>query len=810
MRDSVSVPATSWLRFVGVVAALGFCGGAQWYVRHRFYWSAADAALVGGALLAALLLGKPEPGAPDPMESLSSPSRRHRYSWVYLLSAVLGFGVFAYAIWLLFVDWNHNFDLGAPLVIAGVTLWSLGLALWEGRRPAGRVPVTRWELVLVLAIVALGFFLRFYRYDYFPPDGVCAVEEPQAGQTTHRILMNTRPWEFVGDRWLPVPFFLLMGETLTALRLPFTLMSALTVPVLYLLLRQLVSRGAALFCAALFAMCSWHLIYARLAHNIFATTLVVVLLLAMCVRVHRRGGFAWYPWIGFLSGYTLYCYAGYRGTTLLVGLFLIISFLGHVRTWRARIVPRTRSMAGRVVALQAAGLGLALLAFAGPVAVLFPHLRNNPEYYFEAANRSLLNKGYYTSDVHAFIQQRITRLQGTARIFNHVGDDSPTFNLPDAPMLDPITGALFVLGLAYCVVWPRHRWQGYFAFIFIFLLLGSSTFVQNLDVRRMQGIIPLIFVLIAFAVDRFAQLSAGCLGRRVAYPLLIGLATVTAALTLASNYTFYFHTMINNLRVRQGFQNRYTVAIRYAHTLPRNAYLFFVTDVVNFFMDNDFAWLRGNLAGTATADMLPLFTGEDGPWTGHDLYVLIQDPHDGDALVRLLRQRFPTAQCEVVSQPDDPPGAQMSACRLPPTSGGGFEKGVRARYFRGKDPDPFLERMEPVISYAFLPLECQTLLMAPDVPPCRVEWEGIWETPEAGDYQFALDVRQGHATLSIDGRQVARSAQVELSAGPHLIQVRAQYGAVRENGARLRWFDKRTQRWELVQFAVFEREPEGS
>ena len=44
--------------------------------------------------------------------------------------------------------------------------------------------------------------------------------------------------------------------------------------------------------------------------------------------------------------------------------------------------------------------------------------------------------------------------------------------------------------------------------------------------------------------------------------------------------------------------------------------------------------------------------------------------------------------------------------------------------------------MEPVISYAFVPLKCQSVLTPPDVPPCRVEWDGAWEAPAAGEYEF--------------------------------------------------------------------------
>src|SRR5262249_53311491 len=151
-----------------------------------------------------------------------------------------------YAVFLLTTNWARNFDFAAPLAVAGIAIWSVGLGRRYPSSPAAAWP--RWETALFVAILAIGLFVRFYRYDYYPPEGVCAVEEPQSGQLTHLILTtDTRPWEFVGDRWLAVPFFRLFGESLLTLRIPYSIISWLTLVPFYLLGRALVSRAAALF-----------------------------------------------------------------------------------------------------------------------------------------------------------------------------------------------------------------------------------------------------------------------------------------------------------------------------------------------------------------------------------------------------------------------------------------------------------------------------------------------------------------------------------------------------------------------------------
>jgi hypothetical protein len=777
------------------------CGAARWVIASKQHWGVASAALVGGALVAAVLAGRPRPlESVADAAALSAPPRRRRLLGSTLVA--LGLGAFGFAVYLLLVSWLLNFTVAAPLLIAGVAVWSAGLALWDGRRPrSAALAMPSWERWLFVAIVAFGFFLRFYRYDFFPPaDGFCAVEEPQAGLVTHHIIHDgQRPWEFVLDRWLPVPAFLWWGETPIALRLPFTLVSALTLIPFYLLVRQLVSRPAALFSTALFAMSRWHLIYARLALNIFATTLIVVIILYLCIRAHQRGGLALYPWIGFLTAYTLYTYAGYRGTTLFVVLFLVVSVVGHLRTWRTAATPEKRRAAHRVVTVQLCGLAFAAVAYVSTVAPLVAQLRNEPAYFVEAAKRSLAHPEYYGGDFGTMLRQRVDRMRRTAEMFNHYGDEAAAFNLPTVPMLDPLTGVLFTVGLAYCVIWWRYRFQGFFAIMFIVLLLLGSTFVITLDIRRLQGIIPLIFVMIAFFVDRLAHAV-----QPRTRPVLIGLAVAAAAFAFRDNYTIYFRDMMTDPNVRSAFQNRHTVIVRYLHSLPRTAYVYAITDVPNVFIESDFTWWRGDTApGKITSDLLPILTRQPGPWTGRDLHVIIQEPYERKDLVRLLRDAAPGARCAEVARADDPPPVRFTACDLPSSPAERpFAGGARARYFRGDSAVPLVERVEPAISWGLLPDECRMPYAREGSPPCRATWEGTWQVPLPDTYTVITESRQANAQVFVDGQPL--TAPSALAAGPHQIRVEARFRSLEEAGVRLYWRNAATPTLQLMRFVATE------
>jgi len=786
------------VRFSAALAALVECGVAQWFIRHDPSRVEASVGLIAGAVLAGWLLGRPHVNTEAPRVPVANGT----LYWVGMLLSAAGVGAYVWAIHLLTTQWHYNFDFAVPLAIAAIGVWSIGLGLLF--RTDSSTPWTRWEAALFVIFLLIGLFARFYRYDYYPPEGVCAVEEPQSGQLTHLILhSHARPWEFVGDRWLGVPFFYYFGETLWSLRIPYTIVSWLTLIPFYLLVRLLVSRPAALFSLALFALSSWHLMYARLAHNIFPTTLIAVLVMYLCMQAHRSRGLGTYPWIGFLCAYTLYTYAGYRGTPVFAALFLGLSFLIHVRDWRRAQNPEQAAGARRILRLQIAGFLVAIAAFIGPIIALQPRLAGeNRGHFFEAANRSIINSEYYSSDVDLFLPRLRDRVIMTARLFNHLGDGSETFNLPGEPMLDPVTGTLFAVALAYCVLWGVSRWQGYFAFVFLALLIFGAVVVGNFDPRRLQGIIPPIFVLIAFTADRFAQATRARLGRAAPIALLALTAAVTGY-TYYLNWDLFFVRTINDPRVRMAFQNRYTVAVRYLKSLPDGAYMLFVSDVPYFFRPSDLEFMRGHrIPGMVTADLMPLFHGEHGPWSDHDLYVLMQEPFEHEAIGKLLQARFPGAECIDATHPDRP-AQSMTGCKIPHPEQGSLVGGIRARYFRADAAEPFVDRLEPAITYAFLPKPCGF----PDIlgkPPCRAVWDGSLEVAQNGTYFFQAESRNGKTQITIDGELLQPS--MNLSAGAHRVHGEASYTSAQDEaqdgGTRLLWRRSSNDPWQLVPFGT--------
>lgn len=811
-----STAPPSWVRFGLFLVALAVCGVAQWNIFQRTEWYWSTIALLGASVVAAVLAGRPRPFLAEEAAPMldASPRWRLQLGWGLSLLGGLAAVVGAY---LLSYRWDTDFVAGFLAVVGGTAVLSSGLALVDAPwRKAVARPWPHWEKAAFLAIVALGLFLRFYQYDTYPPyDGICAIEEPQSGQGAIAIRAGQRPWEFLLDRWIVVPFMVYLGDTLTAIRIPFTIVSWLTILPLYLLLRELVSRPAALFGTFLFTISRWHLIYARHAHAVFGPTLPLILVaLWLCVRVYKRGGLAAYPWIGLLSAYTLYAYAGYRATTAFVGLFFLGSLLHHLREYRQAVIPSMRLAISRSARAQIAGLLLVVFGFLLLVVPLYHRLTKDPAYFLEAAVRATGEERYYGGDMQAMLQQRLERLRETASMFSHFGDGSSTFNIPGTPQLDPVSGTLLVLGLAYGILWFAYRGQGFFVLYFLVILGFGTVFTHNFDIRRLQGIIPLIFIVATYFIDRIGVLVRARLGRIAWVPLALA-ALGFGGVAFADNYRVYFKEMMHSTVVRTAFHTQYTIAIRYLHDMPDNGYLFLISDMDNFFMPSDYEWWRGDrLPGTTSHDLWPLFAGQEGPWRGRELHVVMQEPmYEAAELADLIERRFPDAECQPWRHPDGPLFVTFVACRVPSEPDGmTFTGGVRATYYRGNSETPLLQRREPVISYGFVPDVCHYPGVR-HVAPCRAVWEGLWHVNEADEYQLLATVSSGDVKIWIDGKELrpastlppadagAMQVNLQLEQGPHAVRVEAQFSSLEGLGVRLRMRRNGESRWRLLEFA---------
>lgn len=660
------------------LALLGM-GFGQYLIRLDPDDNTATFLFLVAAVVAAVLLGREPAAAKAPVTDgqVRSAGKRALGIVGILIGAVLvGTGSV-----LLFMRWFEWFVPGWISLIVGTAVLSGGLRVFDA--PPDTARAWTWgEAAALGGIVVIGAVLRYYRYTDFPdPFGMHAIEEPQVGMRAYQLLHDHYfGWEFLVDNFLGAAGILLVGDrSFTAIRFSFTAASVLTIIPVYGLLRQLVEKPAALGGTFLFAVSSWNIIYARCAHAIFPVYAIVVIILSLLIHFARTNRLCVVPWAAFLCGLTQYSYAAYRVTSVFMLVFLTGLFaLDFVRWRRASGTPDGESSDGALVSPTAAGRSsmkravwrdfwATVILLTTVVGMLAPILRitmsnsAQPWFYFEAWNRSLQNKAYYTNDPYAFIEQRIVRIRETARIFMHFGDTSITYNLPGEPMLDPLTSVLFVGGFCLAVFFLWQRFHAFLLFIFLGMTFGTLVFVQNLDVHRAQVLTPFVAAFAALFLDRLWREGRRLppLLLRVVVPPLIGLG---AAFAVWWNYDVYFNKMATNLLVRRAFKNEYTVLIHYGRTHPGREMLVVTTVVPPFFQPSDYFWMiDGLMHGRTLRSIDELLPPNVLP---RNATIILQPPPARQEDADRLMAAYPGMRCGEFVEPESP-ALTLITCDVP-------------------------------------------------------------------------------------------------------------------------------------------------
>lgn len=764
------MPHSASRTWLVAIAAGGLVWG-QYHVHATPESSSATAIFCLAAIAAAVIAARR-----GRSETIWASTRNNGFSLGHLASVAGGAALVVAGALLLYFQWQHRFYVGWGLVGLGTAVSSAALRWGDGRQQEP-IPWSRYEIVGLLLALGLGALLRFYQYDTFPgPFTTHAIEEQQTGLAATRILEDgAHPWEFFLDYHVTaLALGLTDTPTFNTIRLPFTLASWLTIVAAHLLLRQLFATPAAVAGTLLFAFSSWNLLYSRCAHPIFFSNLVVVAIFALLVHFGRTRRLASLPWIGLLTASTLYSYAGYRATLLFVVAFVcghLLTDLRRTQTAESRLMLR-RNLAALVLILVWVGLlAIPILGQLGRAGL--------ENYYLEAAHRSLANQQYYTADVGAFVQQRADRIRDVARLFLHEGDGSLTFNRPLTPMVDPLTGIFFVPGLLLALLRPRRAYAGFFVFVFVTLLAGGTVFVQNLDVRRLQGITILVTVFAAHFIDHLV-LPRQLWRRRVCSIVAIAVG----AAVVAWSFRLYHVDMAGDPAVKRAFRDHYTTLIQYGQEhRPQRVELL---SIIHRFFDPsyhyraNYAWLIDPvLQGTDMADLHDAFTSR--PSAAATL--IFQEPLEPETAAAVVRQVFPGTRCHA-QKLFEAPDLALVACQLPLSpQQRTVEFGLQGRYWFGeRNGAPDLERSEPFLGYAIVPRFCTT----PQHDQfCTAEWNGSFEVTGDTAYTIRLEwIGRTEFEASLDGTPLGERA-IPIRAGRHNVSVRARLPRSEETGVRL-------------------------
>ncbi len=316
---------------------------------------------------------------------------------------------------------------------------------WQRRRNWEQWwPQHHKQIIAVTAICLLALILRGWRLDSIP--FTLAGDEASQGLEAIKVLNGDINNPFATG-WLGVPtmsFYFnsftigLMGNTVTALRLPWVFVGTITVLAVFFLVKRLKGAQMAYIVAILVATYHYHIHYSRLGSNQVADPFFLVLSLLFLYRaLDGRNPLDW-ALTGGIAGVAFYFYAGARLTAVVILAILVYQFIRQPRqTWQ-------KHHRGILIMLGA------FLLVGGPI---FQYAINFPGDFNARVNQvGILQSGWLVREVEIRQESMLVILfdqfKRAALAFNYYPDRTVWYGSRE-PLLDPFFGSLFLLGLLF-------------------------------------------------------------------------------------------------------------------------------------------------------------------------------------------------------------------------------------------------------------------------------------------------------------------------------------------------------------------------
>jgi 4-amino-4-deoxy-L-arabinose transferase-like glycosyltransferase len=399
-------------------------------------------------------------------------------------------------VWLL-----SRWGLGIVLVCVAIWLIQPQPDKNKGGQVASQGLGRKWLVISLVFIILIGFGLRVWHLSSIPY--TLAGDEGEQGVEILRVLSSELTNPFITG-WTGVPtltFFFnaptvaLFGNTIFGLRLIWALVGTASIPVTYLLVKELKGTRLALFVTILVTTYHYHIHFSRLGSNQVSDTLLVGLTLLFLMRGYLRGKLLDWALAGVVAGIAQYFYAGGRLAVILV-VFLVVYFfvLDGFKISRTHLL-------GLIIFL------IALVVAAGPMfsyAIRFPN-----EYHTRANQTGVIQSGWLENEANLLgvtqAEVLLDQFKRAALAFNAY-PDRISWYLLEGPLLDRVSGILFIVGVISASFWSmRDRrlapmvawWWG------AILSGGMLTIATPQSQRLITASIPTMF-FVAFAIDQIS------------------------------------------------------------------------------------------------------------------------------------------------------------------------------------------------------------------------------------------------------------------------------------------------------------------
>lgn len=420
-------------------------------------------------------------------------------------------------------------------------LWTAGLVAIAGGAilgpavPSRLAPLTTAQRAALLGVVVLAAIVFGWALTTIPAE--VHGDDAEVGLDAIRLLES---FNLFGAGWFELPRFhafptmlglRVFGITLFGLRVTSAILGVAGVLLLFAVVRRLWHADLALLACLLLVGQRFYIHLSRTGYHYIDTPVLSLLAVLLLLQVWQDNRLGAALWCGLALGLGIQTYYASRLVPVLLAL-----------TWIAWL-PETPRAQRTARLLQLLIIAVTALAVAAPMFGYFAHHwadfweRTRDTSMFTPAARHHLSYGYRTENIGVILA---IQLRAALSLFNVTGDNALQYGYGGG-LLDPVSGALFILGAGLAVGGLRQRrWRLVALWLLLPLIIGAALTLDTPFYPRISGLVPFAVLLVAAALWRLRALLAAAVPLRAGRALAALLLGAAAALILAINFRTYF------------------------------------------------------------------------------------------------------------------------------------------------------------------------------------------------------------------------------------------------------------------------------
>ncbi len=414
-------------------------------------------------------------------------------------------------------------------------------ALWRPQATIGRIRLwlrhNRIELTAMVVLILLALAVRAYDLEHIPAN--LGGDEGTQGVAGLQLVESPLGNPFATG-WYSVPTMSFLayglsmrvfGSTVAGLRTLSALVGTATVVTTFLLARELWSRRVAWVAAVALGFGHYHVHFSRLGSNQIFDPLLITLGLWLLVRALREERAILFALAGVTIGIGWYAYFGARLVSVIAA-----GYVGLQAVLRHRFL---RQHGRSLVVL----VGAALVV----VAPLILHYAVQPEALAARPRQvSIFSSGWLARE------QEITGRGGLSLLLEQFWKSVSAFNYtldptfwyrPSIPLLDFVSGLLFILGLVWVTAHYRRPSSGLLLIWFWLALLTGWVITENPpSSQRMVLAAPALALLVGHGLDWVTKTGERIAGGQKVLWRTVATLVLMAVTVLNVGYYFLVYT----------------------------------------------------------------------------------------------------------------------------------------------------------------------------------------------------------------------------------------------------------------------------